>query len=213
MSSPLDTRSRLLRAAEQLFAQEGIERAQMKAITRLAGQRNESALHYHFGSRVELLRAVLLKHLNEVEELRSGYVRELAERGQTRDLPALVRALVLPLGERLTTAHGQNYLLIMIQCLGHISHQSLPEEVPPSMVQLVGWIRAALLPMPEPMVEERINFALIALFSALAERVRALRRGDHLELAHEAFLDHLTAMLHGALAAPLPGRRGSGGKK
>jgi TetR/AcrR family transcriptional regulator, regulator of cefoperazone and chloramphenicol sensitivity len=201
MSPPTDTRSRLLRAAEQLFAQEGIERAQMRAITRLAGQRNESALHYHFGSRADLLRAVLHRHLGELEQLRSGYVRELVEQKQTHNLRALVNAVVLPTGAKLAAADGQDYLLIMVQCLGHIGRQSLPEEVPPSLVQLIGWIRAALAPLPEAIVEERINFALTALFSALAERVRAMRRHDRLELGQEAFLNNLAAMLCGALAA------------
>ena len=47
----MDTRERLLLTAEKLLGERGINGVSLREITREAGQRNASALHYHFGSR------------------------------------------------------------------------------------------------------------------------------------------------------------------
>ena len=45
------TNERLLREAERLFARRGLYQVTVREITEAAGQRNVSALNYHFGSR------------------------------------------------------------------------------------------------------------------------------------------------------------------
>jgi aminoglycoside phosphotransferase (APT) family kinase protein len=67
----------LLAAAERLFADEGIDGPSLREITRAAGQRNTSALQYHFGDRDELLRAVLERHLRSVDTNRSALLDQL----------------------------------------------------------------------------------------------------------------------------------------
>jgi AcrR family transcriptional regulator len=56
--SPAPTRDRILDAAEVLFAERGFARASVRAITERAGA-NLAAVNYHFGSKLELIRAVL----------------------------------------------------------------------------------------------------------------------------------------------------------
>ena len=51
-ASPRDA---LRRSAEQLFAAHGVDGVSLRQITREAGQRNTTALQYHFGSRDGLL--------------------------------------------------------------------------------------------------------------------------------------------------------------
>lgn len=58
MTEPGDTPARIIAAAERLFADGGEEATSIRAITRTAGV-NIAAVHYHFGGRGELLRAVL----------------------------------------------------------------------------------------------------------------------------------------------------------
>ena len=53
-----DAKERLISAAEHLFARHGVHRTQMNEINARAGQRNPSAVHYHFGSREGLLAEV-----------------------------------------------------------------------------------------------------------------------------------------------------------
>ena len=77
MERPATTPDRLLDAAARLFAERGVDNVSIAEIVRAAGQRNTSAVHYHFGSRDEILRAVLARHVPAIAERR----RELLERG------------------------------------------------------------------------------------------------------------------------------------
>ncbi|HWH31408.1 MAG TPA: TetR family transcriptional regulator, partial [Egibacteraceae bacterium] len=56
------TRERLLDAAEELMAERGVHGPSLAEITTRAGQRNNSALSYHFGGREGLLRALAARH-------------------------------------------------------------------------------------------------------------------------------------------------------
>ncbi|MFC7467297.1 TetR family transcriptional regulator [Actinomadura keratinilytica] len=56
-----------MRAAEEVFAAQGVDGAQLRDITRLAGQANPSAVQYHFGSRAGLLDAVMAERQERTE--------------------------------------------------------------------------------------------------------------------------------------------------
>ena len=74
MTKPLDTaapgtRESLLDAAESLFSDRGIQAASLRAITEQAGA-NLAAVHYHFGSKQGLVRAVFSRRLAPLNEER-----------------------------------------------------------------------------------------------------------------------------------------------
>ena len=54
-----DTKMGLLLAAERLFATQGIAATTIRQINTEAGQKNSSAIHYHFGSRDAILDAII----------------------------------------------------------------------------------------------------------------------------------------------------------
>ena len=56
--SQIDTKNRILNAAEQLFASDGFHNTSMRAITGDA-EVNLAAVNYHFGTKDALLQAVL----------------------------------------------------------------------------------------------------------------------------------------------------------
>ena len=58
-SDAAETIENLLNVAERLFAEDGIENVALTGIVAASGQKNRSALHYHFGSREGVLQAVL----------------------------------------------------------------------------------------------------------------------------------------------------------
>src|ERR1700712_5397478 len=91
------TRARLLRAGEQRFAREGVTGARMSDVVRDAGQANDSAVGYHFGSRQGLLDAIVAKHVEEMDRRRTLPPREAG-------LRALVDAVVAPTADLLATA-------------------------------------------------------------------------------------------------------------
>lgn len=61
-SAPLDTRSRILQAAKQVFAQEGYERATLDAIATAIGL-TKGAVYWHFQSKSDLFVALLEEQL------------------------------------------------------------------------------------------------------------------------------------------------------
>jgi len=106
-----DTREALLDAAEALFAAEGIENVSLAAITRLAGQRNGGAIHYHFGGRDSLLAAILDRHEAVLDEIRMNALIESRRSGPVT-VEALARVSIEPLAGRLESATGRSFLAI-----------------------------------------------------------------------------------------------------
>src|SRR5580698_10595219 len=98
MAEPRSTRDLLLDAAARLFAERGIDNVSIAEIVRTAHQRNASAVHYHFGSRDEILRAVLARHVPTIADRR----RQLLDRARSRpdsDARAAAEAIVRPVTE------------------------------------------------------------------------------------------------------------------
>lgn len=81
-------RESLLDAAEELFARYGIDAVSNRKITEHAGTANHSAITYHFGSREELLRALLSRHLEQMRKLREQRLTTLGDAPELRDLIA-----------------------------------------------------------------------------------------------------------------------------
>jgi len=63
--APPDTRTQILDAAERLFAERGFRGTSVRAITGLAGA-NLAAVGYHFGSKAELLAAVIRRVIEPI---------------------------------------------------------------------------------------------------------------------------------------------------
>jgi AcrR family transcriptional regulator len=86
----------LVDACERLIAERGFHGVTASEVVRAAGQRNNSAIAYHFGSWDGLLDAVWAHHTAAINEDR---VARLANAGNARhvELPVLVSAYVMPL--------------------------------------------------------------------------------------------------------------------
>jgi len=100
-----DNRLRILRAAEQLMAERGIDGVSLREINRTANQGNASALHYHFGDRQGLLAAILERHQVTTDPRRHEMLDHYEEDGGD-DLRVLAGALVVPLVEKLRDGDG-----------------------------------------------------------------------------------------------------------
>ncbi len=90
-----DTKTSLLNAGERLFAELGIAGASMRAITRAAGA-NLAAVHYHFGSKEGLVRAVFSRRLEPLNRDRLERLVTLTATGRERDVEGIVEAFVAP---------------------------------------------------------------------------------------------------------------------
>ena len=104
ISAP-DTRSRLINAAEVLFAKNGIDGVSLREINRVSGARNAVAVQYHFTDRSGVVRAVLEKHRQPVELARHAMLDQLGDRVRP-SARAYVAALVKPLASKLADPDG-----------------------------------------------------------------------------------------------------------
>ena len=99
------SRGEIIRAAERLFAERGIDSVSMVEIGQEGGQRNRSAVQYHFGDKEGVLRAIREKHQLVIEAHRIKRLDQL-EASSEATLRDFVEVFVLPLAERLIEADG-----------------------------------------------------------------------------------------------------------
>jgi AcrR family transcriptional regulator len=193
-----DTRGKLVRAAEQLFAAKGVDGVSLSEINRAADQRNATALQYHFGDRAGLLRAVLDKHLPAVDTRREVLLQQY-EDGGTDDLRSLASALVLPAAAKLADPDGGREFL---QIVGELLNRPEPrvELVVTEGSTILAWRRLVeplLTPDPTSVLHTRFT-AMRFCHAELAARAAARpHRDDRL------FTSRLVDLVTALLAAPV----------
>ena len=210
-SVPTDaTKRRLIDAATRGFAEQGVFTASLIEITRRAGQRNRGAVHYHFGSRIGLLCAVLAEH-TEFLARREGELLHAAQLLPYDDVESVVEAIVRPAAELAESGWRGRCVLLIIAELAEEDPARLDPEIAAILAKTGGHAVYALLEerMPElaPDVRvERLSLATEFILRAVADRARALgrrRRSGRPQLGHDAFVVNLVAMIAGALSAPI----------
>src|SRR5919109_3891167 len=77
------TRNLILARAEGLFAEHGVFAFSNRQVSVAAGQGNNAAVGYHFGTKTDLVRAIEQKHRASIERLLE---RMVAETGDSTDL-------------------------------------------------------------------------------------------------------------------------------
>ena len=78
-AQPGSAQDKILNAAEELFARHGYDGTSIREITRLADV-NVAAVHYHFGSKESVLRAVTDRIALPISRRRSALLEEATER-------------------------------------------------------------------------------------------------------------------------------------
>ncbi|MCG9736730.1 TetR family transcriptional regulator [Shewanella insulae] len=97
MANRSDTKTRILDAAEKLFAERGFSETSLRLITSKA-EVNLASVNYHFGSKKELIRAVLARYLDRFMPEASNAVVQLKQ-GSEPSLNEIFSSLVKPLLE------------------------------------------------------------------------------------------------------------------
>ena len=190
-----DAKLALIRAGEELFAREGIHGTRINELTERAGQRNQSALHYHFGSRGGLLQAIVERHVSTVDGERAGL---LGASGPEASLRQLVAVIVTPLAAELHTASGRDYLRIVPQLLKS-------DVSPPALMETIRLAEAHLAGLAPALRSERLRSMIQVATTLLAARAIAIEDGDDMHLDEPDFVTNLIEMCTALLLAPWGG--------
>ncbi|MGW5734234.1 MULTISPECIES: TetR/AcrR family transcriptional regulator [Streptomyces] len=197
-----ETREKLIRAGEEVFASQGVHGAQLRDIVRLAGQSNPSAVQYHFGSRSGLLDAVMAERQTRTEKVLSAELARAPE-----GLRGLLGALVAAEASELRTERGLRCLRVSAQ----LSHESgVRSRTPhPTLAgtvywELIGRVEDCLTALPEPLRLERLDLALTLVGAAMADRAGQYLAGTTPLTDEGLFLADLVETTAALLHAPRP---------
>ncbi|MGW0660728.1 TetR/AcrR family transcriptional regulator [Streptodolium elevatio] len=173
------TRERLLLTAERLFAVHGIDAVSLRQISVAAGQRNNSAAQYHFGTKDDLIRAIFAFRLATINRRREEMVDILVRDGRTADLRALTEAMVRPLAEQIDGG-GSFYVRFLARVHQHAgaSVYALPAMgVEGSSTRIGRMIGAALVHLPSLVRRSRLQLGGSLAVHAMADREQRVHGG------------------------------------
>ncbi|MFF0493156.1 TetR family transcriptional regulator [Nocardia sp. NPDC003482] len=197
---PTTARERLILAAERLIAERGAA-VPLRDIATAAGQRNNSAIQYHFGSRDDLVAAVVEHRMATLEVRR---LELLAER-TADDVHDLLWALVVPMFE-LSARHGiDHYARFLERIRAHPSvtdAANLDDENRASVRIIMRGLERALPNLPARLRIRRLRTLPTVLFALLADHERAIEAG-RVDPGDTAAWAEVVDMLAGALTAPV----------
>ncbi|MEU4408714.1 TetR family transcriptional regulator [Streptosporangium sp. NPDC023963] len=200
-----ETRGTILDVAERLFAEHGVGEVSNRQIGQAAGQANNFAVGYHFGTKADLVRAIIRRYTTETEERR---LRMLEAIGDSADPRAWISCLVRPATDHLDALGVPSW---RARCLAQVTtvpalRQIVTEEsvATPSMRRTLDGMLRLLPDLPEEVHRERGDMTRLLLAHALAERERALHEGGSTAHASwEAVAVGLIDALAGLWRAPV----------
>jgi AcrR family transcriptional regulator len=197
-------RRQLLDTALRLFAAQGVASVSLREIRIAAKQRNAGALHYHFGSKEGLLRALFERELPPLVARRRQLLAEAATTAQS-NLRAVAAIFVLPFAEMATgTEHERSVVLLLNQIHDDVSlsfAQIMDLVGDTAIGDAAALLRGRLKGLPDDILAERLAVANSIFLHAAAARVRGGSREQRLD--DRTFRENLVDMFHGILIAPV----------
>ncbi len=201
-----ETRARIVSEAERLFAERGVDAVSLVEIGKAAGQRNRSAVQYHFRDKAGLLEAVRQKHAPAIEERREAMLDALGPEGR-RDLRSLVEVLVRPVADEVRNPDGgAAYVKLNAALVGHARFPLLSGQArrSPTTERLMGLVAKAAPALPKPLLEPRMLLVTGMVFHGVADAASLARRRSRTKDAEwELFVRNLVDCVVGLFEAPV----------
>lgn len=205
-----DVVTRILRAAEVVIAQQGTD-VSLQEIAIAAGQRNKSAVQYHFGGRDELIGAVVRWRQRELEEERMRLL--VASEGQDSrdDLHGLLSALVQPMLDLVDggeATHSARFLERVRHHSAVADDLNLFDGSRPAVAIIFARLDRVLRSsaVPEALHRYRLESLATALVSLVADYERLKERGE-VEVDPSDIVTMLAALVLAPHSTPSTSRR------
>ena len=199
--APSDVRDALIVAAERLISERGAD-VPLRDIALLAGQRNNSAVHYYFGSRAGLIDAIVERRMVGLEQRRMEMLAQTEIDGTANDMRTLVWMLAAPLLEIPRGEGATHYLRFLEVVRNHpvVADISRLTGTNRSASRIIATrLDQALGDQPIERRTARLRAMSTTMFALLADHERARDGGDnasgHVELAADEIVDLLVGLL------------------
>ncbi len=197
------TQLSLITAAENLIASAGLENVTVRAIVKAAGQKNESALQYHFKNRDGLIRAIHKRRNSEVQKKRLELCDKLLTNKAVPELRDICRLMIEPAFLLAQADPGFHQYVKAFGLELAVSALPVKENLIGSQARATimtrRWLREALSNIDDEIFNQRFDLAVRFAGLSMARHANAKHafRGKRSTL----FLNNLLDTMAGMLAA------------
>jgi len=190
------TRQTMMQTAGKLFAKNGIENVTVRAIVEASGQKNESALQYHFGSRQGLIREIHKFWSAAILKKRVAVISELGLPTTLRDIvvimftPSFLLATEDPAYRRYVKAFGPEIVLSELPAISQIPARE-------GAKRLVEVLQHTLPDLTEETLGQRLDWAIRIASISIAQQASQKNafKGEVAKLAYIRTIDAMAGIL------------------
>ena len=201
-----DAAETIKEAALRLFAERGIDGVTVRQIAEAAGQKNHAAVGYHFGSKDELVRAVIVHGARLIDDLRCAMLDAAEAAGGPATVAEVVRLLVessLPPVSPPWSDCYSRFVVVLQLANRALFMDALEGRWNAGYLRCLDHFRRLRPDMPAPLMNQRLLFLGAALGGVLASRERELAdtSRDHPTWRDPGTLDHAIQALSAMVEA------------
>src|ERR1700694_1681068 len=206
-AAPENTKSQIKAAAQMLFARHGVDAVTVQQIVTAAGQPNNAALHYHCGSKEELIRQLVVDGAAVLDERRRGMLQEIEARGGPSTIREVLLVLMMPVIELGDDERWRGYIRFTssLQASDRKTlRAALNNRWNAGYVACFAHLKR-MLPLPAALVEQRLSIFSIYANAILSAREAAqeARNTKNDRLWDQRFtIDNILDTLEAAITCP-----------
>lgn len=199
------TRIKIMKAAEKLFGDNGIEGVALREVSTKAGQKNPNSVQYHFGGRLELLDAIFVFRETRFQPIREEMLAHAEEHNRTDDVRYLLRICFLPYLLHYKETGEVSFIKMYAAYLQSQRPHGVPHPFDKGEPCLEGFRRANRL------LRERLYHLEKALFDLRVESIAAMylstlvthfHREPHEQADLDVLFEDVLGMMTAAIMAP-----------
>lgn len=199
----------LKQAAMKLFAERGVDGVTVREIASAAGQKNHGAVGYHFGSKAELIRALVVDGARLIDARRHAELARIEADSGDPALEDVVRILVYPsigLAEPGEEECYNRFVVLFAMTHRGLFMDALAGQWNTGFQACIKLLRTRMSHLPPRLQTERIVFIESYLGAVLAARETRLADDSraHSIWSTTEVLDHFIHTICAIVKAPAP---------
>jgi AcrR family transcriptional regulator len=171
-----ETRNQIKAAAQMLFARHGVDAVTVQQIVDAAGQRNNAALHYHFRTKEELIRQMVVDGAKVLDARRRGMLADMEKRGGPANIREVMLILIMPVIELGEDERWRGYIRFTSHLQASdpkVLRDALNNRWNSGYVECFNHLKR-MLPLPAAIVEQRLSILTIYANAVLSAHEAAL---------------------------------------